>query len=93
MNNIKSTLKHQELYDYVKNNIGTENIRFRTKVSKEEFKEYLDNYPGKVVSNAFMGYKDYYDFESIKDGEPLWNYMVARIYFDFGAEDYLLPTI
>ena len=77
----------------MKANIGTENIKFQTEVTKDEFNEYLKNYPSPYKVNTFMGYQDYYDFEKQKDGEAHWNYKIARYYFDFGADIYYLPTI
>ena len=88
-----ATNEYQELYEYVKENIGTGNIEFKTKVTKEEFRNYLKNYPGEVKPNAFMGYADYYDFEKMKDGDSHYDYKVARHYIDYGADDYYLPTI
>lgn len=93
MNSIQSLPKHQQLYDYVKANIGTENIKFQTEVTKDEFNEYLKNYPSPYEVNTFMGYQDYYDFEKRKKDEPHWNYKIARYYFDYGADIYYLPTI
>ena len=93
MNNIQSLPIHQQLYDYVKENIGINRIEFKTKVTKEEFNEYLKNYPSPYDFNTFMRYQDYYDFEKRKRDEPHWNYKIARYYFDSGADDYYLPTI
>ena len=89
----QKTDKYQNLYDYVLANLGTNNIKFETQVSKEEFKTYLYNYPRKYESNNFMGWCDFYDFADKKDGEAHWNYCIARHYYDYGADDYYLPTI
>jgi len=87
------SIEYKELYKYVKENLGTGNIEFHTKVTEEEFQRYLKEYPAKVESNAFMGYVDYYDFSKKEEKTSHYNYMIARHYIDYGADDYLLPTI
>lgn len=89
----KKTDKYNNLYDYVLSNLGTDKINFETQVSEEEFRTYLHNYPREYESNNFMGWCDFYDFTDKKDEEEHWNYCIARHYYDYGADDYYLPTI
>lgn len=89
----QKTDKYNNLYDYVLSNLGTAKIKFETQVSEEEFRTYLYNYPRKYESNSFMGWCDFYDFADKKDEEAHWNYCIARHYYDYGADDYYLPTI
>jgi hypothetical protein len=84
--------KYDRIYDYVIKNLGKE-IRFETQVTKQEFDEYLKNYPRKYEANSFMGYTDYYDFTDKKDDEPHWYYKIARHYYDYGYDGYYLPTV
>jgi hypothetical protein len=89
----QKTDKYNCLYDYVMKNLGTDRIKFETKVSEEEFRTYLYNFPRKYESNNFMGWCDFYDFTDKKNEEAHWNYCIARHYYDYGADDYYLPTI
>lgn len=89
----QKTDKYNNLYNYVLSNLGTDKIKFETQVSEEEFRTYLYNYPRKYESNNFMGWCDFYDFADKKNEEAHWNYCIARHYYDYGADDYYLPTI
>lgn len=61
------------------------------KVTKQEFDEYIKNYPRKLDSNYFMEWLDYYDFPSEdyhpKDLEDLYSHKVARHYMNPWGED------
>lgn len=83
----------EELYKYVQENIGTGNIEFNTRVGRDEFKKYINNYPGNVTSNCFMGYEDFYCFDTQTKPSSHYDFMIGRHYIDYGADDYYLPTI
>lgn len=62
-------------------------------VTKNEFLEFVGNYPRKLESNFFMDWRDFYDFpDGYKTSglDDLYLYIVARVFYDVADNKYYI---